>query len=184
MEVTQKYIQDHFNLKWLPVEGGLFSRSYLSMGTISGEHLPARYQGHNHHFGSAIYAMVTNALDCFSTMHRLLTDEIYHFYLCDPVEILLLFPDGSSKHIILGQDILNDQYVQHVVPVGVWQGFHLKPGGNFALIETIMAPSFYVQDFEAIDRKNLLRQYPQEEVLITALTREQDNYCMKPGDEA
>jgi len=146
MEVTQKYTKGHFNLKRLMVEDGLFSRSSLFMGTISGECLPARYQGHDHHFGSVIFAMVINALDCFSTIHRLLTDEIYHFYLCDPVEMLLLFPDGNSKHIILGQDILNDQHVQ--------QGFHLKPVENFVLIGTTMAPAFLVQDLEPLIEKS------------------------------
>lgn len=146
MEVKQKYTKGHFNLKRLLVEDGLFSRSYLSMGTISGGCLPARYQSHDHNFSSVIFAMVINALDCFSTIHRLLTDEIYHFYMYAPVEMLSFFPDGNSKPIILGQDILNDQHVQ--------QGFHLKPVENFVLIGTTMAPAFLVQDLEPLTEKS------------------------------
>lgn len=175
---------DLLGLKPLPVEGGLFSRSYLSEATIAGEHLPERYQGQAHHFGSAIFALMTPEPDSFSTMHRLLTDEVYHFYLGDPIEMLLLYPDGSSKHVLLGQEVLDGQYVQYTVPAGVWQGFRLRPGGRYALIGTTMAPGFHVTDFEAVDRASLIRRYPQEAEWITALTREQEAYTMKPGDEA
>lgn len=187
MQFDKQYIQkiiQRFDLKPLPVEGGLFSRSYISDETIHGASLPERYRGVARNFGSAIYAMMVDEPDCFSTMHRLLTDEVYHFYLGDAIEMLLLYPDGSSKHVELGQDIFNGQNVQFVVPSGVWQGFHLKAGGRFALIGTTMAPAFHVEDFEVIDRETLLKQYPHEEHLIIALTRQQEIRRMKPGEEA
>ena len=75
-------------------------------------------------------------------MHQLKSDEIYHFYLGDPVEMLLLYPDGNCEKIILGQNILEDNHVQFVVPKGVWQGSRLLPGGNYALLGTTVSPRF------------------------------------------
>ena len=76
-------------------------------------------------FGSAIYYLLTAEPDCFSALHKLPTEEIYHFYLGDPVEMLLLYPDGRIERVILGQDLLGGQQVQFVVPTqcrakGVW----------------------------------------------------------------
>jgi predicted cupin superfamily sugar epimerase len=68
-------------------------------------------------------------LTVFSAIHRLPLDETYHFYMGDPVEMLLLYPDGHSERVILGHDVLNGQKVQFTVPRGVWQSSHLLLGG-------------------------------------------------------
>lgn len=84
----------------------------------------------------------------------------------------LLYPDGSSRQVILGQDILNGQHVQFVAPGGVWQGTRLLPGGRFALAGTTMSPGFTPDDYEGGRREDLLRQYPNERERILALTRD------------
>jgi uncharacterized protein len=107
----------------------------------------------------------------FSAFHRLPTDEVYHFYLGDPLEMTLLFPDGSSQQVILGQDLLGGQRIQFAVPRSVWQGSRLLPGGRFALVGTTMAPGFTNPDYEHGDRTILLAQYPDQREHILALTR-------------
>ena len=94
-------------------------------------------------------------------MHRLNTDEIYHFYLGDPVEMLLLHPDGSGEIFLLGNDLGSGMRPQKVVRRGVWQGSRLVPGGmyGFALIGTTMAPGFEWHGFELGDREMLLDEY-------------------------
>jgi hypothetical protein len=189
MEDTAAHVKNLislFELKPLPVEGGLFRRSYISTDTISGKMLPERYEGTEHAFGSAIYALLTQDPDSFSTLHKLTTDEVYHHYLGDPVEMLLLHPGGESERIILGKDILGGERVQYVVPRGVWQGFRLKPGGirGYALLGTTMAPGFHISDFVTGDRATLLGEYPQEAELIRSLTRYESARRMKAGDEA
>jgi predicted cupin superfamily sugar epimerase len=84
--------------------------------------LPSRYKGVRL-FGTAIYYLLTP--ETFSAMHRLPSDEIFHFYIGDPVEMLQLWPDGSIRVLILGSDILNGMQPQVVVPRGVWQGAKL-----------------------------------------------------------
>lgn len=165
-------ITNLLNLRPLPDEGGLFVQTYVSKEWIPGANLPERYKGQAKPFGTAIFYLLTNDLDSFSALHRLPTDEIYHFYLGDPVEMLLLYADGSTRKVILGQNILDGQFVQWVVPRGVWQGSYLLPGGEYALLGTTMAPGFTPDDYEPGERDFLLTQYPQEADLIRRLTRE------------
>jgi predicted cupin superfamily sugar epimerase len=158
------------DLKPLTFEGGLYVQTYKSSDVIPQAALPERYHSPRS-FGTAILYLLTDHPDSFSAMHRLLTDEVYHFYLGDPVEMLLLYPDGRSQQVILGQDILAGQKVQFVVPAGVWQGLHLRPGGEYALIGTTMAPGFEYDDFTNGEREALISAYPSASELIHTLTR-------------
>ena len=151
---------------------------YRSAETIPPANLPSRYL-RTKAFSTAIYFLLTS--DTFSALHRLPTDEIYHFYLGDPVELLQLYPDGASARVVLGQDILNRQHVQYVAPREVWQGARLLPGGRFALLGTTMAPAFTSDDYRGGDREALLRQYPAQAELIRTLTRPTEAQRMPPG---
>jgi predicted cupin superfamily sugar epimerase len=168
--LTTEQIIRHFDLKPLPEEGGFFTQSYNASETLPQHALPARYRSARS-FGTAIYYLLTPDPDVFSALHRLPTDEIYHFYLGDPVELLLLHPDGTSQRVILGPDILNGQHVQFVVPAGVWQGSHLVAGGRFALMGTTMAPGYDNDDYTGGERAVLQAQYPDQAELIRQLTR-------------
>jgi predicted cupin superfamily sugar epimerase len=155
------------NLKPLRDEGGYFSEAYRSGLRIPEGGLPGIRSERS--LATAIYYLLTP--DTFSAMHRLASDEVYHFYLGDPVEMLLLSPDASSDTVVLGPNILQDMKLQVVVPAGVWQGSRLLPGGEFALMGTTMAPGFDPSDFELGSREELVAGYPDAGDLITELTR-------------
>jgi hypothetical protein len=157
-------------LEPLPVEGGHFRQTWSSDVMLPASALPVRYASPRT-AGTAIYYLLTSDLDSFSALHRLATDEIYHFYLGDPVEMLLLTEDGDAQRIVLGPDLLGGQEVQHVVPRSVWQGSRLMRGGRFALLGTTMAPGFDPRDFTLGSRDQLIRQFPQEAAFIRELTR-------------
>lgn len=78
---------------------------------------------------TAIYYLLTR--ETYSALHWLPTDEIFHFYLDDPVSMLNLYEDGTSSLIKLGQDLLNGHHVQYKVPGGAWQGSFLQRGWKF-----------------------------------------------------
>ena len=120
---------------------------------------------------TAIIAMLTDDPQSFSDMHRLPTDEIWHFYLGDAIELLLLAPNGDGEVVILGQDVLQGERVQYVVPAGVWMGARVRPGGHYAVFGNTMAPGFSVDDFEAAVAADLIAQWPQHKKLIRALTQ-------------
>ena len=159
-----------FRLEPLPVEGGHFRQNYKAEETVSvvpaGEAMSLLKPR-----ATAIYYLLSADPDSFSAVHKLPADEIYHFYLGDPVELLLLRQDGASEVVTLGHDVLNGHQIQFAVPAGVWQGCRLVPGGEFALMGTTMAPGYTDGDYAPGERQALIRQYPDRAELITLLTR-------------
>ncbi len=105
-------------------------------------------------------------------MHRLPTDELFHFYLGDPVEHLHLFPNGTGRVVRIGPDLLAGERPQVLAPRGVWQGARLAPGGShgYALLGTTVAPGFDFADYEGGRREELIASYPAFRELIEALT--------------
>ena len=120
---------------------------------------------------TAIIALVTSDPGTFSDMHRLPTDEIWHFHLGDPIELLLLHPDGRDEVVVLGPDVLDGQEIQHVVPAGTWMGARLRPGGEYGVWGNTMAPGYALSDFEGADADDLAARWPHRADLIRALTR-------------
>ena len=193
--MDKETIISKFELKPLPDEGGLFRETYVSKDMIDISSLPSRYREEKHLYTSmmekdpavlmeqssqykkekplstAIYYLLTDSPDSFSAIHRLASDEIWHFYLGDPVEMLLLFPDGSGERRILGQDISAGQQVQTTVLQNTWQGARLISGGRYALMGTTVAPGFDPTDYTHGDREQLCRVYPHFRDSIITLTR-------------
>ena len=168
--ITAEEIIGVLKLRPLPVEGGLYRQTYVASEEIGAEALAIRY-GRTKSLCTAIYYLLTDQPQSFSALHRLPTDEVYHFYLGDPVEMLLLHPEGRSEVIVLGQDLLAGQFVQHVVPAGVWMGSRVFEGGQFALLGTTMAPGYDDLDYEGGNAEELERQYPERASLIRQLSR-------------
>jgi len=174
MSMTSDFSADEvirlLQLEALPVEGGYFSRYYCAGEEMAGPLLPERY-GRNKLFGTGIYYLRTADPNSFSALHRLPSDEIHHFYLGDPIEVLLLYPDGRGEVVVMGQDIRRGQRLQLVVPAGVWQGGRLAPGGRWGLIGATMAPGFDDLDYQGGEQAELVRRYPQFKGRIEQLTR-------------
>ena len=147
------------NLQPHPIEGGYFCETYRS----------AQDSDSDRCYSTAIYYLLTPKT--FSEIHRLKSDEVFHFYLGDPVEMIHLHEDGAVEEYILGSDILNGQICQLVVPRMVWQGCRLRPGGKFALLGCTVAPGFEFKDYESGSRDDLVTRYPEHQTIITQLTR-------------
>ncbi len=162
-------LKRHLGLEPLPVEGGYYARTYRSEIAIPESALPERFDG-SRRISTAIYFLLTP--DTLSSLHRLASDEIYHFYFGDPVELLMLAPEGHGEVVRLGHDLEAGMTVQTVVPGGCWQGSRLDEGGEYALLGTTMAPGFEWQDFEAGDGGALIAQYPDYSDRIRQLIRE------------
>ena len=160
----------HYKMEKIPVEGAWFALTYTSGERLAAEALPARY-GAPRAVGGAIYALVTR--EDFSALHRLKTDEIWHFYSGDPIELLLLHPDGRDELVVLGADGLAGQHPQFTVPAGVWMGARpVKATAEaYGFFGTTMAPGFDYADFEPGYRDELQRAFPARKELIAELTR-------------
>jgi predicted cupin superfamily sugar epimerase len=163
--ITAEQIVKELNLRPHPMEGGYFVETYRSPETVVDEVRGKRSAS------TAIYFLITG--EAFSEMHVLTVDEVYHFYLGDPVEMLTLHPDGRGGRLLLGNDPTRGMRPQVVVPQGVWQGSRVRPGGkyNFALIGTTVAPGFEYPDYTSGGRGDLTARYPEFKDLISVLTR-------------
>ncbi len=166
--MTANEIKQLLKLEPHPVEGGSFLQTWCAAETIPQSALPAQYAGPRP-AGTCIYYLLEPGT--FSEMHRLTSDEIYHFYLGDPVEMLQLAPDGRARKLIIGSDLANGQHPQLLVPKNVWQGSRLLSGGKVALLGCTMSPGFDYADYEAGARDVLVRDYPEFAELIEKLTR-------------
>ena len=154
-----------------PAEGGFFTETYRPAESIPAGALPERY-GSPRSVSTAIYYLLTP--ESCSPMHRLASDEIFHFYAGRPVEMLMLRPGGGGEIVVLGPDLAAGMKPQVLVPRGVWQGPRLEPGGGegaFALLGTTVAPGFEYDDYEEGERAELIRRYPDFGETIVALTR-------------
>lgn len=162
-------IRKRLKLQPHPAEGGYFAETYRSEHLLEPEALPAGYPGARS-VSTAIYYLLTP--DSFSAMHRLRGDEIFHFYLGDPVELLQIKTNGAGEVFVLGQDIIAGMHLRHVVPAGAWQGSRWRAGGKYALLGTTVAPGFDFQDFEIGERSELMAEFPQFAEMIQGLTRQ------------
>ncbi|MBG7701226.1 cupin domain-containing protein [Streptomyces sp. MC1] len=148
----------HYGLEPIPREGGLFRRTWAG---------PTRPDGRPE--GSAIVALLT--ADDFSALHRLPFAETWHFYLGDPLQLLLLAPDGTTRTPVLGPGLRSGQHLQLTVPARTWMGARVAAGGAWTFFGCTMAPGFTYPDYEHGDAADLTARYPAEAALITRLCR-------------
>ena len=164
-KLTAEAIIELLGMKPLLFEGGYFAETHRA-GVIAQEHLPWATDDHRS-LKTAIYYLLTP--DTMSAMHLLPGDEVFHHYLGDPVRQLQLFPDGTSKMVTIGSNLIAGERPQVVVPGGVWQGALLDTGQyGFALMGTTMAPGFDHRDFELGNLGVLRKRYPEWEKEIAA----------------
>src|SRR5260370_4590382 len=149
-------------------EGGYYSETYRSAGSISLANLPRLCRAERS-LCTAIYFLLTP--DTFSALHMLPGDELYHFYLGDPVEMLQLRQDGTGEVVTLGPDLIGGMLPQVLVKGGVWQGSRLRVRGKLALLGTTIAPGFDFADLTVGQREKLVSSYPDFEERIRDLTR-------------
>ena len=168
-----KRLIERFHMQKVPQEGVWFTVTYGSTDLLPGATLPARYHGKEHSAGSCIYDVMTR--EDFSALHKLQTDEVWHFYGGDPIEMLLLYPDGHGETVIIGPDVFAGQQPQFTVPRGVWQGSAPAAGGKegYSFVGNQLSPAFDVGDFEMGYRDELQKAYPRFAVRVGQLTREE-----------
>jgi predicted cupin superfamily sugar epimerase len=164
---TAREIIERLQLVHHTLEGGFFRETYRAPSMISAAALPVAYGG-GRNVATAIYYLLT--AETFSAMHRVKSDEVFHFYAGDAVEMLQIGPDGTAKVMIIHNDLAAGVEPQVVVPAGVWQGCRLVPGGEWALMGCTVAPGFDYADFELAKREELLVLSTEYSQVITALT--------------
>ncbi|MFI5804777.1 cupin domain-containing protein [Streptomyces sp. NPDC051561] len=164
-------LAEQYRLAPLPVEGGMFRQTWAGPADATGRPV-----------GTAIMMLLTSAPGDFSAFHRLPTDEVWHFYRGDPLDLLLLAPDGTDRLIPLG-DFARGGPVQYVVPAGTWMAARVAQPGVWSLFGTTMAPGFLPSDYEGADPEQLTAQYPEQAPRIAELCRKDAPLAMPRTDD-
>jgi predicted cupin superfamily sugar epimerase len=150
-------------------EGGWYRQTYKCDEQIAAVALPERFGGARP-FSTAIYFLLEQGN--FSAFHRIKSDECWHFYAGDPLEVLVLFADGTLHTTLLGQDIDSGQLFQYIVPANCWFASRPASGSIYSFVGCTVAPGFDFADFELASADELIQQFPQHEKLIRELARE------------
>jgi predicted cupin superfamily sugar epimerase len=138
-------------------EGGYFRETYRCAETVCGGRT----------FCTAIYFLLPEGER--SALHRIKSDEIWHFYGGGPLTIGEIFPSGRTRRTVLGLNFGRGQRPQYVVTAGNWFGAVCNPGSKYSLVGCTVAPGFDFKDLELGRSDELLRRFPGAKTLIKEL---------------
>lgn len=158
-----------FDLRPLPVEGGYFRETYTGHLQLPASVLPSSIRSERP-VKSVILYLLTAEMQ--SRLHRLESDEVWHFYLGDGVDLHVFGIDVDYTRIELGHDLLDGQTVQAVVPAHSWFGARLQSGGSWALMACSLAPAYSDDDFSLPDDAefdDLLARFPCQRAILHEL---------------
>jgi uncharacterized protein len=142
-------------------EGGFFRETFrapLAVNAPQGERSAS----------TAIYFLLPAGT--FSAFHRVRSDEVWHHYDGDPIDLHTLDDAGSYTVTRLGRDLASGERPQHVVPANLWQAA-IPQGNRYALCGCTVAPGFDFADFEMPSRAALIARFPALRSVIEKLTR-------------
>jgi predicted cupin superfamily sugar epimerase len=146
-------------------EGGFF------VETFRGQALPTPLPDRGERATSTAIYFLLRSQD-FSALHVVSSDEAWHHYLGDPLELHCFDAAGQHRRALLGSEFGAGQRPQYVVLSGELQAARPLPGAyGFALCGCTVAPGFDFADFRMPTRTELLQQFPQHRDLVLMLTR-------------
>jgi predicted cupin superfamily sugar epimerase len=146
---------------------GFVAETYRSPLKIPAGALPDAY-GSERPYSSALYFLVTPEAQI--VMHRIRSDQLYHHYLGDPLEVLMLYPDGSGAVATVGSDLGAGERPQLFIPGGTFHTSRLAPGSSYALLASTEWPGVEPPDVEHGDIGALMEAYPDYSEEIRAFT--------------
>ncbi len=143
-------------------EGGYYRETYRSADTIPTAGGPRA-------LSTAIYFLLPG--DQVSALHRIRSDEVWHFYAGSALTLFVIHRDGRLVRTRLGPDARAGERFQTLVPAGAWYGAAVDDPASYALVGGTVAPGFDFADFELGPRAALTREFPQHRAVIERLTR-------------
>ncbi|GAB4070274.1 cupin domain-containing protein [Ancylobacter sonchi] len=143
---------------------GFVRLTYVAPQRIAPAGLPAPFEG-GRPMGSALYFLVTPAAPV--QLHRIRNDQLYHYYLGDPLDVLLLHEDGRVERAVVGPDLAAGQCVQLFIPGGTFHTARLAAGGHWFLGGSTEWPGVEPEDVELGDSEALVARFPSAAVEIS-----------------
>ena len=163
---TAQFWVEKYNMQKHP-EGGYFVETYRSSEKISTSALPKRFGG-DRNFSTGIYFLLES--HHISALHRIASDEMWHFYAGCPLNVCVIDNQGDLTIIRLGNNPENGEVFQAVVPAGMWFGSKPAEPDSYSLVGCTVAPGFDFEDFEMKSSTELLTMFPQHREIVEILT--------------
>jgi predicted cupin superfamily sugar epimerase len=136
---------------------GFVRVTFESKQLIAAGGLPAPFAG-GRPLGSALYFLVTPEAPV--RLHRIRNDQLYHYYLGDPLEVFLLHADSTTERIIVGPRLRDGQHVQLLIPGNTFHTARLMGRGRWFLGASTEWPGVLPADVEIGNLDELAGRYP------------------------
>jgi len=136
---------------------GFVRVTFLSKESITPGGLPAPFAD-GRPLESALYFMVTPGAPV--RLHRIRNDQLYHYYLGDPLEVFLLNSDGTTERIVVGPDLRSGQRVQLLIPGNTFHTARLIGHARWFLGASTEWPGVVPADVEIGNLDELAGKYP------------------------
>ena len=149
------------------VEGGAFCETYRSELVIPQATLPTGFKG-NRNASTAIYILLSYGQ--FSAFHKILSDEMWHFYAGQTLTIYEIENNGNLITHQLGPDLEKGETFQCVIKAGNWFGSRCEIVDGFSLVGCTVSPGFDFADFELANKNELCQAFPELANLINEMT--------------
>jgi hypothetical protein len=148
------------------VEGGYFLR------TFQADQRPMlEIGGGQRYLMTSIYYLLTEDSP-IGHFHLNQSDIVHYYHLGDAIRYSLIYPDGTLKTVVMGNDVLAGQCLQLHVPGGIWKASHLLDGSaGYGLISEAVTPGFDFADMAMGDRQKLTAQFPEHSALFERMTQ-------------
>lgn len=162
--MTVEEIKQHLRLMSHPTRG-LVAETYRSKARIPSTALPGHYEA-SRPMGSVLYILVSPAAQL--RLHRIRSDQMYHHYLGSPLEILLLYGDGTHEVRWIGGDLRKGAEPQLFIPGDTFHISRLPEGAEYALLGSSESPGAESPDVELGMTEELVADYPDAAELLRA----------------
>jgi predicted cupin superfamily sugar epimerase len=136
---------------------GFVQLTYVSTQSIAAGGLPPPFAD-TRPMGSALYFMVTPTAPV--RLHRIRNDQLYHYYLGDPLEVLLLHGGGTTERVVVGPDLRGGERVQLLIPGNTFHTARLLGHRRWFLGASTEWPGVVPADVEIGDVEKLAAKYP------------------------
>jgi hypothetical protein len=167
MNKSAKYYISKLQLLPHP-EGGYYREVYRSDDVIEAGYLPKRYKT-KRTSSTSIYFLLEG--EQVSRLHKLNSDEIWHYYDGCPARIYNIDEKGELTEVTIGRNLEQGESLQVLIKRNTWFGAELKDKTSFCIVGCTVSPGFEFDDLELADRKKLLKLYPFHEEIIKKLTK-------------
>ena len=132
-------------------------RTFVSLHAIAIGGLPAPFAD-GRLLGSALYFLVTP--DAPVRLHRIRNEQLYHYYLGDPLEVFLLHADDTSERVVVGPDLRRGEQLQLLIPGDTFHTARVIGRRQWFLGGSTEWPAVVPADVEIGHTDDLAHRYP------------------------